>query len=666
MAFSDFQLEDLKDRADLVQLIGERVELRKAGKDFVGLCPLHGERTPSFYVVPNKRIYHCFGCGETGDVFKFFMKLDGLGFIDAVKFVAHRAGVILEEERVDPEEAARRKKQEELAALVERAVKFYEHKLFQDTGKAARDHLAERGVSHESIRRFRLGFGGLAMDDLSKALEKAEVPVPLAVEAGLVIESRRGGRPFDRFHGRLIVPIRVPRPPDGRSVALGGRYLAGVTPERHDRKQAKYINSPESPLYEKGKVLYGLDQARDAIRKSERAVIVEGYFDVIGVHQAGLPLAVATCGTSLTPGHLDLLMRSGAKEVVFLFDGDTAGMRAAARAAELCAKTQVPARVATLPGGLDPDDYARRNGVDALRQLLDGARPAVEILIERALDEAGPDPTVEDRVRAVQAVKPIILASPEGLSRDLYVGQIAERLKVSEAAVLTVLEDRPVAPRRVERESPRQPLGPRRVPGPQRPSAPADPYEPYEAIEERPSAPVRSHRPVERARPNPTQGIESVFARRTFDAEAGITVVLLRHPVLSPTVTQAGVLDGFQHPVLKALGQRVVDTFAAQTAVDAGALLASVDDMALRRQLVQRLDDEGVTLDDDARFLGVLLDKLGQEARRMKARLALEKQKALPQSEEARQAFELELQRDLEESRRIHLRIRERGQEKPE
>lgn len=663
MAFSDFQLEELKDRADLVQLIGERVELRKAGKDFVGLCPLHGERTPSFYVVPNKRIYHCFGCGETGDVFKFFMKLDGMGFVDAVKFVAHRAGMSLEEERVDPEEIARRKRQEELAALVERAVKFYEHKLFQDSGKAARDHLAERGISHESIRRFRLGFGGLAMDDLSKALEKAEVPVPLAVEAGLVIESRRGGRPFDRFHGRLIVPIRVPRPPDGRSVALGGRYLAGVTPERHDRKQAKYINSPESPLYEKGKVLYGLDQARDAIRKNERAVIVEGYFDVIGVHQAGLPLAVATCGTSLTPGHLDLLMRSGAKEVVFLFDGDAAGMRAAGRAAELCAKTQVPARVATLPGGLDPDDYARQNGVDALRTLLDGARPAVEILIERALDEAGPDPTVEDRVRAVQAVKPIVLASPEGLARDLYVGQIAERLKVSEAAVLTALEGRSPAPRRVDREGPRHPVGPRRMPGLQRASAPADPYE---VIEERPPVSVRGPRPAERPRPNPTQGIESVFARRTFDAEAGIVVVLLRHPALAPTVAQSGALAGFLHPVLKALGQQVVDAFAAQSAVDVRALLASVEEVSLRRKLVQRLDDDGVTLDDDARHLSALLDKLGQEARRMKARLALEKQRALPQSEEARQSFELELQRDLEESRRIHLRIRERGQEKPE
>lgn len=668
MALSDYQLEELKDRADIVQLVGERVELRKAGKDFMGLCPFHGERTPSFYVVPNKRIYHCFGCGETGDVLKFFMKLDGMGFIEAVKLVAARAGVSLEEERVDPQEVARRRHHELLAGLVERAVKFYEQRLLQDSGKAARDHLAERGVNHESMRRFRLGFAGHSMDELSKALEKAEVPTPLAVEAGLVIESRRGGRPFDRFHGRLIIPIRVPKPPHGLSVGLGGRYLPGVTPERHDRKTAKYINSPESPLYDKGRVLYGLDVARDAIRKKERAVIVEGYFDVIGVHQAGLPLAVATCGTSLTPGHLDLLMRTGAKEVVFLFDGDKAGMMAAGRAAELCAKNQVPARVATLPAGLDPDDYARKNGLAALEKLLDEARPAVEILIDRAMDEAGSNPTVEDRVRAVQSVRAIVLASPEGLSRQLYIGQIAERLKVSEGVVEAALEDRRPAPRRLDPERPHQSLGPRREPVRQRPSAPADPYDAVEPERERQPEqqqwgprPTRAPAPA----PNPNQGIESVFGRRTFAAEFGVVVALLRFPVLAPTVTQENALESFQHPVLKHLGQRAVESFAAGQAFDGPMALAEVPEMALRRELDQRLNDAEGTLDDDARHLSALLDKLRQEGRRMKARLALEKQKDLPQSDEARQAFEKQLQEQLLESRRIHSRISERSGVKP-
>lgn len=666
MAFSDYQLEDLKDRADIVQLVGERVELRKAGKDYMGLCPFHGERTPSFYVVPNKRIYHCFGCGETGDVLKFFMKMDGMGFVEAVKFVAGRAGVTIEEERVDPQEIARRRHQDELAGLVERAVRFYEQKLFQDSSKLARDHLAERGVNHESLRRFRLGFAGHAMDELSKALEKAGVPTALAVEAGLVIESRRGGRPFDRFHGRLIIPIRVPKPPDGLSIGLGGRFLPGVTPERHDRKAAKYINSPESPLYDKGKVLYGLDVARDAIRKRERAVIVEGYFDVIGVHQAGLPLAVATCGTSLTPGHLELLMRTGAKEVVFLFDADKAGMRAAGRAAELCARNQVPARVATLPAGLDPDDFARKRGLAALEKLLDEARPAVEILIDRAMDDAGPNPTVEDRVRAVQVIKPIVLASPEGLSRQLYIGQIAERLKVSEAIVESALEDRRTTPRRQGPDGPHQPVGPRREFGRQRAVAPADPYD---IVEPPPSEPAWGPPPPRSGgspRPQPNRGIESVFGRRTFAAELGVVVALLRYPVLSPTVVQENALDGFQHPTLKRLGEQAVGAFAAGQALDLPATLTEVEDAALRRELAQRLTDADGSLDDDARHLSVLLDKLRQEERRMKARLALEKQRQLPESDEARAQFERQLQEQLLESRRIHSRIRERSSDKPE
>lgn len=661
MAFSDYQLDELKDRADIVQLVGERVDLRKAGKDFMGLCPFHQERTPSFYVVPNKRLYHCFGCGETGDVLKFFMKLDGLGFIDAVRFVAGRAGVTIEEEERDPEEAKRKKRQEDLAQLVERAVKFYEHRLLQEVGRGARDHLAKRGVSHESIRRFRLGFGGHAMDELSRALEKAQVPVPLAVEAGLIIESRRGGRPFDRFHGRLIVPIRIPRPPDGRSVGLGGRALPGITPERHDRKTAKYINSPESPLYDKGRVLYGLDVARDAIRKRERAVVVEGYFDVIGVHQAGLPLAVATCGTSLTPGHLDLLTRTGAKEVVFLFDGDAAGLRAASRAAELCAKAQVPAKVATLPGGQDPDEFARAHGLGALEGLLDKARPAVEFLIDRALDELGAEPTVEDRVRAVQSVRPIVLAAPEGLARDLYVAQIAERLRVSEGAIQAALEGRRPPPRRVERPSPHESLGPRRVAGQRgRGQPPPEPWEAHDAPPPEPRSFERAPRTTRVPPPSPARSAEAVAARRTFAAELSVVAALLRHPPLAPTITASGALDVFHHPVLKALGAMAIQAFDANAPLGVDSA-GRIEDVALRRELAQRIiADTGTALDDAARHVSALLDKLHAEHRRLRARLALEKQAAIAPDDETRAAFEQQLQQDLEESRRIHGRIRAR------
>jgi DNA primase len=622
MPYSDQQIDDIRERSDLVTVIGRRVQLRKVGKDYTGLCPFHGERTPSFYVVPNKHMWHCFGCGESGDVYKFFMKLDGMSFVDAVKHVATEGGFILTEEKFDPEEAKRKQHLDELATLLDRAVRFYEQKLAHETGRPAREHLQKRGITEEFIRRFHLGFAGAGFDDLSRALLKAGVSVDLAVESGLCIPSRRGDAPFDRFHGRLIVPIRIPRPPDGRTVALGGRFLEGVTDSgsRSDRKPAKYINCPETPLYHKGHVLFGLDQARDAIRKEERAVVVEGYFDVIGVHQAGLPLAVATCGTSLTPNHLDLLMRTGAKEIVFLFDGDEAGVRAAARAAEMCARTQVPARVGSLPTGVDPDEYARKEGLDALKALLIRARPAVEMLIDHALNAVGPNPTVEERVRAVQAVRSIVMASPEGLSRELYVGQIARKLGVTDAVVKAALAEpprnqrqrlaRPAADARPAR-GPRDPVGPRRDSPPERVPVPSDA-----------DAPPPADVPLPPATPEVTRSpaIAAARARRTFPFEEALTVGLLKYPVLAAVVAKEGVLADFGNPVLQALAAHVIHLQQENQLPDGARLLEEVEDADLKRRLQRALADGDSSLEQTAVHVERVLVRLQQELQLTRAR----------------------------------------------
>lgn len=664
MAFSDVQLEDIRERADLVQTIGKRVTLKKTGKDWTGLCPFHGERTPSFYVVPQKRMWHCFGCGESGDVFKFFMKLDGMNFMDAVKQVAEEAGVALVEEKHDPEEAKRRAHLDELAALLERAVEFYEKKLWVPSGKPARDHLKARGVSEEMCKRFHLGFAGTGMDELSRALEKAQANVPLAIEAGLLIPSSRGGRPFDRFHGRLIVPIRVPKPPTGRSIALGGRYLKGITPEPKDRKAAKYINSPETPLYQKGTVLYGMDQARDLIRKEERAIIVEGYFDVIGVHQAGLPMAIATCGTSLTSQHLELLTRTGAKEIVFLFDGDAAGLKAAHRAAEMCAKAQVPGKVATLPEGLDPDEFARQRGLEGLQALLERARPAIEVLIDSALSALGPHASVEERVRAVQEVKPVVMAAPAGLSRELYISQIAERMGTTPDLIRLALQDPP--PRAA---------GPRTAPGAapgrfqkgdrkERREEPAAEQEPLVD----PMAPLPEEgRRLDGKAPKPTvarQEANAVLARRTLPAEEGITLALLKFPVLAATVAQEGILGDFANPALRSIAEGVLAAVQAGEPVLAGPLLERVGDAALRAELQRKLADDDANLETSADHLGKVVDRLRKEVRRGRAKQAVEQAHAAGDDEAARKAFLEEQQRNLEESRRIHAREQERSKPK--
>lgn len=785
MSISDSQIEDLRERSDLVALIGQRVQLRKAGKDHLGLCPLHGERTPSFYVIPHKRMWHCFGCGQNGDVFRFFMQLDGMSFVDAIRFVARESGVPLNEERESPEEIRRRKHVEELAALMERAVHFYEQKLWRGSGAPARQILQRRGITEETARAFRLGFAGAARDELSRALDKAGVNPEHAIEAGLCIAGRNG--PFDRFHGRLSIPISIPRPPTGRPVALGGRLIDGLIPERGDRRNAKYINCPETPLYHKGRVLYALDRARDSIRREERAVVVEGYFDVIALHQAGLPLAVASCGTALTPEHLDLLTRTAAREIVFLFDGDAAGLRAAAKAAELCAKAQVPSRVATLPDGLDPDDFVRQRGLDSLKRLLDEARPAIDLLIDNELGKLGPSASVEERANAVDAVRSIVLCAPEGLSRELYIGQIAERLRVSETAVRAALL-RPTAPVRSgsqripqttstsatsssrpsnrsqarpqvissDRPSERASHRPsnRPAPPPEHPAGahgyPPEPAFPYEqeggfdsgfdqdfdqdfdqgfgdgfgdGFGRRGPRQWRSKQPGG-SRPGARSGSRSgarkegngraggwggknargsssyesasyessayssefggdssfdgrssessqvsdgpspgVAARRTYSLEEAVAVALLKYPVLAATVAQEGILGEFSDPGLRELGERVIACMAEGVPVDAASLLATLP-AAQSRAIRGKISEGEAPLDDYASHLGRVLDRLRIEQQRRQARATLLAQERglLPDDAASQQAFAEEQQRQLEESRRIHLRIREREQ----
>jgi len=646
MGFSESQIEEIRDRADPVDLIGRRVRLKKTGNSHVGLCPFHGERTPSFNVVPQKRIWHCFGCSETGDIFKFYMKLDGLSFPDAVRRVAAEAGIMLVEEKDDPQAAARRAHEDRLAELLDRAAKFYEEKLSRPGGRIAREHLEKRGIAAESVRRFRLGFGGRSMDELSRALQKAGVATELAVEAGLCIASARG--PFDRFHGRLIIPIRVPRPPDGRVVALGGRHLEGVEAPRPGHTPAKYINSPESPLYRKGHVLYGLELARDAVRKEGRAVVVEGYFDVIGLHQEGFPLAVAACGTALSEAHLDLLARAGTKELVFLFDGDAAGVRAATRAAELCAKAQMPARIASLPGGMDPDEFARDRGLAALQALVTEARPAVERLIDKALEGLGPAATVEERVRAVHAVAGIVRNAPAGLSRDLYVGQIAARLGVPESAVREALD----APGRAA-----PPGGGAKASGRGRPEA-----DPMEMAVPEPTRPaVQTPGPVAAGAGQAPRAAGATLARRTQDLQEAIAVALLKFPQLSGVVAQEGLLAEFTDAELRALAEKVIGTTQEGGAIDPPSLIAGVGTDGLRRSLGRKLAAADGSFEDWALHLGRLLDRLRQEILREEERALIRaQQRGEIGAEQLRAAIE-DKQRRLEEHRRIQQRIRGRG-----
>ncbi|MEQ8666521.1 MAG: DNA primase [Rhodospirillales bacterium] len=384
MAFSPAFLDELRVRSSLSDVIGKRVQLKKAGGrgEWSGLCPFHNEKTPSFTVSDDKGFYHCFGCGEHGSVFDFVMKTEGLSFPEAVERLAHDAG--LEVPRDTPEERRRQEKRKTLVDVTEAAAQYFQRMLRMPEGKAALDYLHGRGVDDETIRTFRLGFAPDARGALKAALTKDGFTDEMMVEAGLLIvppEERQDRTPYDRFRGRVMFPIADKR---GNAIAFGGRAMGDAEP--------KYLNSPETPIFHKGRVLYALDHALAPARKSGRLIVCEGYMDVIALHRAGIAEAVAPLGTALTEEHLTELWRV-VPEPLLCFDGDNAGQRAAGRAAERALpalKAGIGLRFAELPKGHDPDTLIRDRGTNAMEHVIAAAQPLSEIIWRMELGERAP------------------------------------------------------------------------------------------------------------------------------------------------------------------------------------------------------------------------------------------------------------------------------------
>ena len=374
MAFTPQFLDELRARIDLAGLIGKRVRLQKRGREHLGLCPFHNEKTPSFTVNEDKGFYHCFGCGEHGSGIDFVMKLDNLSFPEAVERLAGEAG--MEGPRTTPEERQRAERAKSHYVILEAAAAHFEKQLRLPVGKPARDYLQARGISEASIRRFRLGFAPNARDGLKSALARDRIKGGALVESGLLIEPDEEDRPaYDRFRGRVMFPITDLR---GRVIAFGGRILGEGEP--------KYLNSPETPLFQKRQSLYGLAQAMPTIRKLREAVVVEGYTDVIALHQFGIETAVAPLGTALTEEQISLVGSSAV--VTFLcFDADSAGERAAGRALEKALpnlKRNQKIHFVVMPPGEDPDSILKKNGAQYFRKLMSESPGLGEILWNKA------------------------------------------------------------------------------------------------------------------------------------------------------------------------------------------------------------------------------------------------------------------------------------------
>lgn len=376
MAFPHQFLDELKLRTSLSEVVGRRVQLRKKGREWEGLCPFHKEKTPSFTVNEEKGFYHCFGCSEHGSVFDFVMKTDGLSFPETVERLATDAGMQVPQDT--PEERQRSEQRKELQDVTEAACKWFERNLYMPEGKAALDYLRDRGLDDETIKTFRVGFAPNSRHALKGALLREGIPENMLVDTGMLIrppndrpDERRDNSPYDRFRGRVMFPIMNRQ---GHVIAFGGRILGDGEP--------KYLNSPETPIFHKGQVLYGLGQALSSARKSGHMIVTEGYMDVIALHMAGFHEAVAPLGTALTEDHLRALWKI-VREPTLCFDGDNAGARAASRAAERALpllKSGYGVRFAELPKGEDPDTLVRSKGREAMQGILDRALPLSEVL----------------------------------------------------------------------------------------------------------------------------------------------------------------------------------------------------------------------------------------------------------------------------------------------
>ncbi len=427
-------MEAVRERIDLVKLASQYLTLKKAGHDrMVGLCPLHQEKTPSFGVSPSKQLYYCHGCGAGGDAIRFLRELEHLTFAEAVERLAQEAGVRLRYEGDSPAERRAAARRTALIKANEEASTLYAELLASGReAEGARTYLAERGIDRETAERFQLGYAPGSPDFLLRRLSE-ELSPEILLEAGLATRGE-DGRMRDRFRSRITFPVHDLQ---GRGVGFGARILPT---DARAGDQAKYLNTAETPIYRKNELLYNLHRARAAVARSGEVVVVEGYTDVIALAQASVENVVATCGTALGEGHLRLMSRF-AQRAVLAFDSDEAGARAAERAYPFQEQFPVQAVVMILPQGLDPAEFVRKQGADAVREVVAGARPLVEYMVRRTIARHDLS-TVEGRSSAVSACIPILEGLSDPVRRSEYGHLVADLAGVAESSVMRSLDRR--------------------------------------------------------------------------------------------------------------------------------------------------------------------------------------------------------------------------------
>jgi DNA primase len=521
----------VKNAANIVDVISEHVVLKKAGRNYLGLCPFHVEKTPSFTVSAEKQIFYCFGCHVGGNVFSFAMQKDGLAFPEAVRWVAGKYGIEVPTEHLSDAQKARFSENEQLFKINAEASRFFRKMLIEPKqGQKALGYLQERGMTREVIEGHQLGYAPDRWDGLLRHFQERKVSAGWLEKAGLVISRKSEKGHYDRFRARVIFPIMNL---NRQVVGFGGRVMGDDLP--------KYLNSPETPVYNKRKCLYGIDKAHGPSRSKGRVYVVEGYFDVLAMHQYGFDNTVATLGTALTPEHVQLLkgMVGNSGQVFLVFDSDQAGIKAAQRSVAVFEEGFLDAKILTLPSGHDPDTFLRDRGPDEFVKAADKGLSLIPFIIDAAINAHGL--TLEGKIKVVAEVQGPLASVQDGLARTLYIKQLAERLAIDEAAILDKI-----------RES-----------------------------SERQSRPVASAQPSQK-----------VLAKSDANRlEQQITAMMLCSPQTIPEIVGRNIIDNFEDLKLKEIARMIVYRNTSED-VSTASLISMIEDPGYRSLMARIAIDE--------------------------------------------------------------------------
>jgi DNA primase len=417
---------EIENAADIVEVVSESVLLKKTGKNFVGLCPFHSEKTPSFTVSPQKQIFYCFGCAAGGNVFSFIMKRDGISFPEAAQTLSRQYGISVPLQNMSIEQKRLKNEKENLFAANKQAMEFFHRNLFDiPSGKQAMLYLKSRGIKQGTLEIFRLGYAPEGWNNISNFFNKKKIPLDIAEKAGLVVKREHKSGFYDRFRNRIIFPIFNL---NTHVIGFGGRVMTDDLP--------KYLNSPETSIYNKSASLYGLHLARQKCRETETVYMVEGYFDLLALHQNGIQNSVATLGTSITADHVHILRNVIGKDghVVLVFDSDDAGMKAALRSLGIFINAGVSADIMLLPSGHDPDSYLFEFGCESFSSIAKSAKSLISFLIDALIEKYGL--SIEGKFRVISEIAETLATIDDNVRRSLYIKELAERIGIDETPVL--------------------------------------------------------------------------------------------------------------------------------------------------------------------------------------------------------------------------------------